>query len=52
MNFISFIKEKKNAKCPKSKLNRICLKERIHREKKDEENLFLFLCGLTFPQGR
>jgi hypothetical protein len=25
----------KNAKCPKSKFNRICLKERIYREKKD-----------------
>jgi hypothetical protein len=25
----------KKAKCPKSKFNRICLKERIHREKKD-----------------
>jgi hypothetical protein len=31
---------------------RICLKESFHREKRDEENLFLFLCGLTFPQGR
>jgi hypothetical protein len=39
-------------KCPKSKFIRICLKEIFHREKKDEENLFLFLCGLTFPQGR
>jgi hypothetical protein len=29
------LREKKNAKCPKSKFNRICLKERIHREKKD-----------------
>jgi hypothetical protein len=28
-------KRKKNEKCPKSKFNRICLKERIHREKKD-----------------
>jgi hypothetical protein len=25
----------KNAKCPKSKFYRICLKERIHIEKKD-----------------
>jgi hypothetical protein len=29
------LREKKNVKCPKSKFNRICLKERIHREKKD-----------------
>jgi hypothetical protein len=28
------LREKK-AKCPKSKFNRICLKERIHGEKKD-----------------
>ncbi len=27
--------KEKNAKCPISKFNRICLKERIHREKKD-----------------
>ncbi len=46
--------EKKNTKrkWPKSKFIRICLKESFHREKKDEENLFLFLCGLTFPLGR
>ena len=25
----------KNAKCPNSKFNRICLKEIIHKEKKD-----------------
>jgi hypothetical protein len=37
----------KKGKCPKSNFIRICLKERFHREKKDEENLFL-----TFPQGR
>jgi hypothetical protein len=33
----------KNAKCPKSKFNRICLKERIDREKKDLETSVLFI---------
>jgi hypothetical protein len=28
---------RKNVKCPKTKLNRICLKESFHREKRDKE---------------
>jgi hypothetical protein len=33
-------KKRKNVKCPKSKFIRICLKERIQREKEDLENPF------------
>jgi hypothetical protein len=32
--------KRKNIKCPKSKLIRICLKESLNRGKKDKENLF------------
>ncbi len=35
--------EKKDLKFPKTKLNRICLKESFHREKRDKEKPFLGL---------
>jgi hypothetical protein len=52
-------KERKNVKCPKSKFIRICLKERIHREKEDLENPFCgyfmlsdFLLRVYYTEGR
>jgi hypothetical protein len=40
--------ERKKRKMSKSKFNRICLKERIHREKKTKKNLFCVFMRTDF----